>query len=114
MLDSQVMLNFLLPLAAVVYIIVAVIAFLLRNKERLEREIKQEWQDALPENPAAPPRISSKLKSGRPTVVLPPVTEGEPPKLHDTTVAHPYDAAGAGTDLRRVSNQDKGLPSPRV
>jgi hypothetical protein len=115
MLDSsQIMLDFLVPLAAVVYIIVAVIAFLLRNKERLEREIEQEWQDALPQNPAARPRISSKLKSGGPTAPSPPLTEGEPPKLHDATVAHPYDAAGAGTDLRRVSDQDKGLPSARV
>ena len=42
MLDSgQRMLEFLLPLAAVVYIIVAVVAFLLRNQERMEREIAQ-------------------------------------------------------------------------
>ena len=77
MLDSsQKMLEFLAPLAAVVYIIVAVIAFLLRNQERLEHEIEQERRDALPENPAARPRAGSGHQGGRPTVVLPSETEG--------------------------------------
>lgn len=118
MLDSsQKMLEFLAPLAAVVYIIVAVIAFLLRNQERLEHEVEQERRDALPENPAARPRAGGGHQGGRPTVVLPSETEGESretPNLHDAAVAHPYDAAGAGTDLRRVSNEDKGLPPTRV
>ena len=43
MLDSsQKLIDFLVPLAAVVYIIVAVLVFLLRNRERLEREIASE------------------------------------------------------------------------
>jgi len=115
MLDSsQRMLDFLLPLAAVVYIIVAVILFLLRNQERLEREITQEEQDALPQNPAARIGVNSRQKSPQDGGGTPPETEGEPPKLHDAAVAHPNDTTGARTDLRRVSDKDKGLPSARV
>jgi hypothetical protein len=112
--SSQRMLDFLLPLAAVVYIIVAVILFLLRNQERLECEIAQEEQDALLQNPAARTGVNSRQKSPRDGGGIPPETEGEPPNLHGATVAHPNDAAGARTDLRRVSNKDKGLPSARV
>ena len=115
MLDSnQRMLEFLVPLAAVVYIIVAVIAFLLRNQKRLESEVAQEQQDALPHNPAVRPGVSSGHKSGPPTDHSPPEGGGKSAKLHDAAVAHPYDATRARTNLRRVSNKNKGLPPARV